>query len=86
MPNELLFAAGWGFDTASTLTIQSPFTDASGTGARVETGWNVATTVTGYTVSYSSNNVNWYILLAGLRPTPSSGAVEIKIPHRVQIQ
>lgn len=75
VPNELLYTAGLGFTAATTLTLQSPFTTDTSSASYAASGYDVVTTVTGYTASYSmsgNTNGNWAIVLSGFRPTTTT--------------
>ena len=75
VPNELLYSLANANDlTSATLTAQSPFTDI-GPNFAVDAGYDVASSVTGYTASFAMtlNSANfWSIGLAGFRPSATS--------------
>lgn len=84
VPNELLVGECMGNSVGSIMTAQSPFTVAGGSSVNPGVGYDLATTVTGYTItcSMSSNtDGHWNIILAGFRPT--GGAVVI---HALRIR
>lgn len=70
VPNEILLGASISNDSGAgaTNTAQSPFTAKAATSS-LGTGFNVVTTVTGYTVTFVSNqSIPWVIELFGFRP------------------
>lgn len=75
VPNELIVTFGNVYTSTGTLVLGSPFT-AFDTTLQSIPGYDLATTVTGYTASYtmaSNTDGHWAIALAGFRP--GAGAV-----------
>jgi hypothetical protein len=70
-PNELLYSDATAFSSSTTTSINAPFTtDRSAALGIFDAGYNLSTTVTGYTSSYTLNQSDqWAIILAAFRPT-----------------
>jgi len=85
VPNEFLLGVGAGYTNASTLTVSSPFTSIAGS-INQASGYEIATTVTGYTVSFTmsaNTDGHWQIVLLGIRPDGGSVAAAVGVRHRV---
>jgi hypothetical protein len=70
--NELLFGSCFGNTSGSTNTVDSPFSPVGTNTVNPGTGYQVVTTVTGYTMSCDqalNGNTYWLIGLAALRPS-----------------
>jgi large repetitive protein len=81
----LLVGNGIGFTSTATLAIQSPFT-AFTANANPNEGYEVVTTATGYTVSFtetSNTNGHWSIALLAFWPTGGSAASAGFARHRI---
>jgi hypothetical protein len=82
--NEVLLSMADGYSPTTTLTANSPFTPI-GSAVINAGGYEVVTTVAGYTVSYTQSgntDKNWVLGLAGFRPTAGPVAAS-KIRHSV---
>jgi hypothetical protein len=86
VPNELLYAVGSAYSSASSMTAQSPLADI-GPNAAGDVGYDILSTVTGYTFSFAMTDnaaALWEIQLLGFRPS-ASAASPSAIHHRVQV-
>ena len=84
VPNELLMTAGAREAVLGVLTPQAPFT-ATTTPGRMVPAWFIASTITGYTSSYTIATADgWIIYLGGFRPT-SFGVATFGVKHRSQV-
>jgi len=84
-PNSILVAMANGATLLTNLTVSAPFTGLSSATNNVGS-YDIVTTATGYTVSYTmSGNTDghWIIGLMPLRPT--TGAVRPPVRHRAQV-
>jgi large repetitive protein len=81
----LLVGNGIGFTSTATLAIQSPFT-AFTANANPNEGYEVVTTATGYTVSFtetSNTNGHWSIALLAFWPTGGAAASGTTARHQI---
>ena len=72
VPNELLFGGCSGQTAATGNTINSPFTVIGNNGVAGATGYDLATTVTTYTMACAqtgNTDQDWIIGIAGIRPS-----------------
>ena len=71
VPNEIVVAVAEGYTPATSLSVSSPFT-AIGSATNSAAGYDVISTITGYTASFTmtgNTDGRWAILLMGFRPT-----------------
>ena len=77
VPDEWLYGTGTRYNASCTAVPQSPFTDIGGSAVQQDAAYDQATTVTGYSVSYSisNNSIGTYpytLQLLGMRPSATA--------------
>ena len=83
-PDEWLYATGSCYNASCVPTPQSPFTDIGGGLLQCDASYDQATTVSGYSISYSiaTNNTFPYTLqLLGIRPSAAMPSARRAIVH-----
>lgn len=82
VPNELIYVNGVCFDFGCTMASQSPLTDIGVNTLEQDASYRLATTVTGYTLSYTMTDpasMGWFIEAAGFRPSSTLSSTKATV-------